>query len=126
MLTVLMTLCLEVLSEALPHNNLTCSTLFRDQQNLQPLGCDENTMWTNLGGSKLACASSCLSNEACVVFTYASETAACSLCGGDFIQNITFNSEKVFTWPLQTVKTNLPVASYMFFPVPNGIFSGFV
>ncbi|KAK6962548.1 hypothetical protein BgiMline_032653 [Biomphalaria glabrata] len=128
MLIQLIVLCLYCHSETLLAGvtaNIT-STFYLDELNFAPLGCNETSMWTTLRRSKLSCAASCLANKTCVVFTYSSVTNKCLVCHGDLIQNLTFISDKVYSWPYQTAKTNLPVIQDNFSPVSNGIYSGFV
>ncbi|KAK0054471.1 hypothetical protein Bpfe_016047 [Biomphalaria pfeifferi] len=78
-----------------------CSVTFLDRKDLVPVGCDETTMLTTTIGSKLACARACMFMKACAVFEYSSQTNKCSLCPGDLIQNLTYSSEKVFSWPFK-------------------------
>ncbi|KAI8738523.1 hypothetical protein BgiBS90_035667 [Biomphalaria glabrata] len=100
---------------------LTCrnknifSKLFLDKA-VEPIGCNETSMWTFPSWSKLACALSCLATNSCAVFSYSRETSTCSICQGDVIQNLTFTSGKVFSWPYKYYKTKLESAN-----VPDGV-----
>ncbi|KAI8743565.1 hypothetical protein BgiBS90_034077 [Biomphalaria glabrata] len=81
-----------------PQNRTKSSLLFQDKPDLDPVGCNEQTMSTEVSGSKLSCALSCMFSEACVLFSYVSDSKTCSLCHGGMIQNLTFNADKTFSW----------------------------
>lgn len=77
-----------------------CLTNFQDQY-LEPVGCNETTMWTFTSRSKLSCALSCTLSNTCAVFQYSSDVNLCSICPGGLIVNLTFNTFKTFSWPHQ-------------------------
>ncbi|KAK0044054.1 hypothetical protein Bpfe_026484 [Biomphalaria pfeifferi] len=72
---------------------------------MEPVGCNETTMrrFTNL--SKMSCAVTCVNFLSCAAFIYLSETKTCSLCDSDLIENITFATDKVYSWPYRYRET---------------------
>ncbi|KAK6962549.1 hypothetical protein BgiMline_032654 [Biomphalaria glabrata] len=128
MLVFVIVLCLSVFSEAVPCSNgsLMCKALFRDSLSIEPAGCDQNSLWTTPSWSKPSCAVTCMFRETCVAFTFSSATNECVLCQGDQMQNLTFNSDNVYFWNFQIVRTNLYIINQWFFPVTNGMYPGFV
>ncbi|KAI8743563.1 hypothetical protein BgiBS90_034075 [Biomphalaria glabrata] len=91
-----------------PQNKSQSSLLFQDKPDLDPIGCNEQTMLTEVSGSKLSCAMSCMFIEACVLFSYVSDSKTCSLCHGDMIQNLTYNAWKTFTWAFVILENSQP------------------
>ncbi|KAI8772443.1 hypothetical protein BgiBS90_026923 [Biomphalaria glabrata] len=128
MLVFVIVLCLSLFSEAVPCSNgsLMCSALFRDSLSIEPAGCDQNSLWTTPSWSKPSCAVTCMFSETCVAFTFSSATNECALCQGDLMHNLTFNSDNVYFWKFQIVRTNLYIMNQWFFPVTNGMYPGFV
>ncbi|KAK0044056.1 hypothetical protein Bpfe_026486 [Biomphalaria pfeifferi] len=84
-------------------NDKVCSKHFQDLSS-EPVGCDQTTMWTFASWSKLSCALSCLTTTSCAVFTYSGDV--CSVCRGKLIQNLTFGTSKLFSWPYQYQDTD--------------------
>ncbi|KAK6961953.1 hypothetical protein BgiMline_032014 [Biomphalaria glabrata] len=98
---ILLLLCVLKYSTGwLCENDSICLKHFRDLS-AEPVGCDETTMRTFPSWSKLSCAMSCLASNSCAVFKYSSDTNSCSLCPGELIENLTFGTDKVFSWPYQ-------------------------
>ncbi|KAK6961943.1 hypothetical protein BgiMline_032004 [Biomphalaria glabrata] len=91
-----------------PQNKSQSSLLFQDKTDLDPVGCNEQTMLTEVSGSKLSCAMSCMFSEACVLFSYVSGSNTFSLCHGDMIQNLTYNAWKTFTWAFVILENHQP------------------
>ncbi|KAK0044050.1 hypothetical protein Bpfe_026480, partial [Biomphalaria pfeifferi] len=107
--------------------NSSCSITFQDQP-LEPVGCNETTMWTFTRRSKLSCALSCVLLSSCAVFTYSSDTQLCSLCNGELIRTLIFGTGSGFSWPFQHQEINKPSKSFLnlYFTIPNGIRPGSV
>ncbi|KAK6961941.1 hypothetical protein BgiMline_032002, partial [Biomphalaria glabrata] len=108
--------------------NNTCVTNFHDIS-LEPVGCNETSMWTFTSSSKLSCALYCVSSKSCGVFIYSSDSDVCSICYAELIQNLTFNTDKVYSWPYKYQEIN-PASTVSkvnrFFSIPNGINIGSV
>ncbi|KAI8743581.1 hypothetical protein BgiBS90_034093 [Biomphalaria glabrata] len=107
MLFAIVVFCVLVYSERCVSDgfNHTSFTTFIDQVDLEPVGCNETTMWSTTESSKIACAISCVANKTCAIFKFSSESSRCSLCHADSIQNLTFKSDKVYSWPYTLLET---------------------
>nr|KAI8751131.1 hypothetical protein BgiMline_015662 [Biomphalaria glabrata] len=68
---------------------------------IEPVGCNETTMWPTSCKSKLSCARLCEDNESCATFFYSRESQTCFICPRDVIRNLNFYSDKVYSWPFQ-------------------------
>ncbi|KAH9514763.1 hypothetical protein Btru_023571 [Bulinus truncatus] len=92
-------------------NSITsvCSTVYQDKTNLQPVGCNEATVWSSTSPSKLSCASACSMNRSCAVFGYFSQSQTCYMCHGELISGINFSSDVVVSWPVQNVESDWPL-----------------
>lgn len=98
--------------------SFTCSSVgktrfksFIDITDFAPVGCTETTMWRTTKTSKLSCAVSCMLAVNCAVFRFSEESNQCSLCPGDVIRNLTFTSNRVYSWPY-TVLENYVLSPY--------------
>ncbi|KAI8743568.1 hypothetical protein BgiBS90_034080 [Biomphalaria glabrata] len=103
---------------------------------MEPVGCNETTMRTFTSWSKMSCAVTCVNFLPCAVFIYFSETKTCSLCDSDLIENITFATDKVYSWPYRyrgtvsdvTISNGISIGSvvhlagYMSGPVSSSFF----
>ncbi|KAI8743564.1 hypothetical protein BgiBS90_034076 [Biomphalaria glabrata] len=83
----------------------TLAVTYRDLE-LQPVGCNDTTMLTVASRSKSSCAVSCLLSGTCAAFVYSRTLSACSMCSGDVIQNMTYNTGVKFSWPHQNLDTS--------------------
>ncbi|KAK6962541.1 hypothetical protein BgiMline_032646 [Biomphalaria glabrata] len=86
-----------------------CSTTYVDRLDLQPVGCNETSMWTFLCRSKLSCAATCAANKTCAAFRFSNKSGTCSLCPGSLIQSLNFTSGQVISWKIQNTEKNWPV-----------------
>lgn len=88
-------------------DNILIISQYKDVTAMEPVGCNQSTMWTLVSESKLSCAMTCASNVTCAVFLYSSW--ACNLCQGNQITNLVFNSSKTYSWSYQTYEQNWPL-----------------
>ncbi|KAH9487807.1 hypothetical protein Btru_068401, partial [Bulinus truncatus] len=107
-----------------------CTTKYTDRD-LQPVGCNETTMWTTTKKTKLACATSCSINKTCVAFRYVSQSKTCSICHGYMIESLNFTSGKPMSWIVLNSATSFPFnvvtnRTSFFMEVPNNISTGTV
>ncbi|KAK0061095.1 hypothetical protein Bpfe_009623, partial [Biomphalaria pfeifferi] len=65
-----------------------CSTTYVDRLDLQPVGCNETSMWTFLCRSKISCAATCAAKKTCAAFRFSDKSGTCSICPGSLIQSL--------------------------------------
>ncbi|KAH9514764.1 hypothetical protein Btru_023572 [Bulinus truncatus] len=87
-------------------NSNLCTVRYKDKTSLQPVGCNQTTMWSTASPSKISCAKSCSTNSTCAAFAFVSQNRTCYICNGDLITSVSFTYNGVVTWPLQNVETN--------------------
>nr|KAI8733408.1 hypothetical protein BgiMline_028594 [Biomphalaria glabrata] len=93
---------------------------------VEPVGCNETTMWATTRKSKMECAVSCLSTNTCVVFTYSDDSDVCSFCFGGMIQSLTYNTTTLYSWAYQIITLDSIFSAGRYIPLTNGLHLGTV
>nr|KAI8733397.1 hypothetical protein BgiMline_028583 [Biomphalaria glabrata] len=98
-------------------------------RDVEPVGCNETSSVTTTSGSKLSCAVSCMLSYTCAVFRFSETT--CLMCSSDVIQNLTFNTGLMYSWPYQKLNTFIsgwciPMSTCRIIPLQKDISIGSV